>query len=332
MTTPLLLVLLTATLVLRRADAQDLSQHRLLETRACAELNQKVVEQAAAGKWKEAEAALSTALARDASEPEAACAGVALTNLAAVMCRSGRFAEAEGIAERSVNILADIQGSEHPLLRSLQILSTARFEQGKLRMARKAFQRMQSIGAEHPEDRALVHGAAAFVFQREGRLVEAELEYRKVLAELDKAGRGNVADAGSVLNSLGSIYIQQGRLDDAARALDRALPIFAAATDSEPPDRIMLLNIRAALHTRQHEWQKAQQDLQDAISIADHETQLDPAYLGMLLGRYAQVLRKNHQGREARSVEARAASLPGRGATSALVDVTELSAKLKALK
>ena len=64
-----------------------------------------------------------------------------------------------------------------------------------------------------------------------------------------------------------------------------------------------------------------------AISAADRDTRLDPAVLKSLLGRYAHVLRKNHRGREARSIEARAAALQTGELTNGVVDISELLAK-----
>jgi hypothetical protein len=47
------------------------------------------------------------------------------------------------------------------LLRPLEALAAARFEQGKTARAREAFKRMQAIRIPRPEDIALVHGTAA---------------------------------------------------------------------------------------------------------------------------------------------------------------------------
>jgi tetratricopeptide (TPR) repeat protein len=280
---------------------------------------------------KEAEAELYAALAGGAKDLEPTCASRVLSNLAAAMCASGRFVEGERLAERSVKTLDKVLSPDaSELLRPLQILSAARLEQGKLRTARAAFQRMQSIRTERAEYPALVHTMAAALLRAEGRLAEAEAGYREALAEWENAGRGKRADAAAVLTSLGIVNVLQGRLDDAERALDRAMSIITTATDTVPADRIKLLNIRAALHARRGEWKKAREDLQDAVLIADREMQLDPAYLGLLLGHYAQVLRKNHQRKEARSIEARAAAFRGDRVTDGLVDVIELSVKAKA--
>jgi tetratricopeptide (TPR) repeat protein len=246
---------------------------------------------------------------------------------------SGRFAEAEGLAERSVSILDKVAGpNAQAILRPLQTLALARLEQGKFGMARSAFKRMQLIPATRPESRARVHGIAAIISEKEGKYTEAESEYVESLSAFEQAGRRNSGDSASNLMGLGSLYIKSGRLDEAARVLDGALAILDVASDTVPMDRLKLLNLRSVLDAREGEWQKAKDRLQRAISIAEHETALEPTFHSMLLANYAQALRKVHQRSEARSVEARAAALRCYRPAEGLVDVTELSAISEATK
>lgn len=295
----------------------------------CEELNSSVVAQTAMGQAKEAESALSAALSNNVNGP--ACTGLVLSNMAVTTALSGRFADAEGFAERAVKILEGIAGPQGPaLLRPLQILALARLEQGKVGKARQVFGRMQLIPAERPESRALVHGVAAILSELEGNNAAAEAEYRETLSALDQAGRGNTADAASALIALGGLYIKDGRFHAAAQILDRARSIFNAAPDTLPMDRIKVLNLRAVLHARQGDWQEAEEELQNATSIADQQTGLDPGFHSYLLTNYAKALRKNRHRHEARLVEARAAALDHRA--PGLVDVTELSVLAQAGK
>lgn len=57
-----------------------------------------------------------------------------------------------------------------------------------------------------------------------------------------------------------------------------------------------------------------------------------PALLKSLLDNYAYVLRKNHHGKEARTIEARAAALQTRELTNGVVDTSELLAELRTNK
>src|SRR5262249_54549096 len=149
------------------------------------------------------------------------------------------------------------------------------------------------------------------------------------LRALDDAGRGETADAGSILNGLGVVYIHKQRLTEAQQALDRALAIFSSAKDAVPIDRMKVLHCRGALHARQGDWRGAEQDFHDALSIADQEPWVDPVALRLLLTDYAYLLRRNHHGREARSLEARAAAIHLDPASSTTIDVTDLLPKGK---
>jgi tetratricopeptide (TPR) repeat protein len=311
----------------RYAVAQHVSR-LLAPSDACIEFNQAVLSQLASGRLEDAETALSSALDGRANGFDQSCAGLALHNMAIVMARSGRLAEAEVFAERSLKILGKIYPPDDlVLLRPLQSLSSIRFEQRKTTKAREAFRRMQSIRAESPGDRALIHGTAAALLLAEGRYNEAEPEYLRALAAWEESGGGETADAAAVLDGLGALYMLDGRYREAGRTLDRALAIVTSAKDAVPMDRIKLLNTRAVLHARQGEWREAEQDLRSAISTADRHTRLDPVELRSLLANYAQVLRNDHRGREARSIEARAAAIPAHGFTDAVVDVGELLAR-----
>jgi tetratricopeptide (TPR) repeat protein len=302
-------------------------------TAACVDLNQAVLTQVANGRLNEAELTVSAALASGDDHAQDACAGVILNNMAAIMAVSGRLADAERLAERSVLILEKTYSpTDTTLLRPLQILAAARFEQGKTARAREAFKRMQAIRIQRPEDSALVHGTAAMLLEAEGRRQEAEAEYLASIRAWEEAGRGEFADVGAVLNGLGSLYIHEQRLTEAGQALDRAFAIFSRATDAAPMDRIKLLNVRGVLRARQGDRQAAEHDLHDALSMADREPWVDPVALRSLLTNYALVLRKNHHRREARPIEARAAAIQIDRTRAALVDTTDLIPKTRPTK
>ena len=295
----------------------------------CVELNQMVMAQVANGRIADAERALSAALTGGADRWADTCAAVVLGKMAAVVSYSGRLAEGEKLAARSVAILVRLHSPEHPVLvRPLLILAAARFEQGKRGKAREATKRAQSIRVERPEDIALVHAMSASLLHAERRS-EAESEYRAALSAWEKAGMGDSADAAAALTALASLYTDERRFHEARRALDRALAIVTRATDALPMDRVKLLHARGILHARQDEWREAEQDLKDALTIADRESQADPIALRPILVTYAEALRKNHHGQEARSIEVRAAVLSWRHGAGAVVDVTELLPKSK---
>jgi tetratricopeptide (TPR) repeat protein len=294
----------------------------------CVELAQAVMTQVANGGLNEAELAVFSALAAGGDHVLNSCAGLVLNNAAVSMSVSGRYADAERLAERAVLILEKTYSpNDLVLLRPLQTLAASRFEQGKTAKARDAFKRVQAIRTQRPEDAALVHGIAATLLHAAGKLAEAETEYLASLRAWEDAGRGEMTDAGAIFNGLGVVYIQEQRLTEARQALDRALDIFRNAKDAAPFDRLKVLHCRGALYARQGAWREAEQDFHDALAIADREPWVDPVALRSLLSDYAYVLRRNHHAPEARSMEARAAGI--HLDPSPTIDVVDLLTKVK---
>ena len=316
----------------RYAVAQDVTRHAV-PSAACIEFNQSAMNQLAVGRLKDADSTLSAALGDRASGSEQSCAWLTLHNLAFVMALSGRLAEAEALEKRSLRVLEKGYPPADPfLLRPLQSLAQIQFGQRKIAKARETFQRLQSIPTELPEDRATVHGLAAALLYAEGRYSESEAEYLKALGAWEEAGLGETTDMAAVLGGLATLYIADGRYREADRILDRALAIVTSAKDAVPMDRIKLFRARAELHAQQGEWRKAEADLRSAISTADCDTRMDPVLLKSLLANYSHVLRKNHRGREARTIEARAAALKTHDLTDGVVDASELFANPRTAK
>jgi tetratricopeptide (TPR) repeat protein len=313
------------------AIAQNGSKDVLGSAR-CPELNQIALTQAVNGHLAEAEPLFALAAASgDAAENS--CLGYVLSNLAALMSVSGRLPEAERLAERAIKVLEKFhQPSDPVLLRPLQILAAVRLELGKTAKAREALGKMQSIRISGPVDTALVHGIAATLLHIEGRKAEAEKEYLTTFRAWDEAGRGDSADAAAILCGLASLYMEEQRLDEARRTLDKVSGIYTRAKDVAPMDRIKLLGLRGVLHSLLDEWGLAGDDLRDALSMADREPSVDPLVLRSILNNYSRALRKSHRGRDARSIEARAAALPPDRTTAAVVDLTDLLIRAKGAK
>jgi tetratricopeptide (TPR) repeat protein len=299
----------------------------------CVELNETAMTQVASGKLKEAELALTAFRTSGGDQAQPACVGLVLNNMAALMSVSGRSEDGARLAGQAIQALERVYSPNDPvLLHPLQILASASFELGMIGKAREAFKRMQSIRIQRPDDRALIYGMAAVLSEAEGRLPEAEADYLAALEAWREAGRDETADGGSILGGLGSLYVKEHRLSEARQAFDRALTILSRAKDAVSMDRIKLLNARGVLQARQDDWRGAEQFLHDALTMADRERWVDPFTLRTLLNNYAEVLRRNHRGREARSLEARAAAIPVDRTAAAIVDITELLPKAKPVK
>lgn len=178
---------------------------------ACTDLMHTVVTLLKSGRFLDAEVALAGPTADCHRDVEPLCTGLALHNVASALAISGRLGEAEVFAQRALHVLEKIYPPDDPaLLRPLQVLIAARFGQGEIAKAREAFQRMQSILAEDPEDRAAVHYLGAAFLQKAGERREAEAEYLKALAAFRERGLGATADEGAVLCGLGSLSRMNG--------------------------------------------------------------------------------------------------------------------------
>src|ERR1017187_379555 len=304
----------------RYAVAQALTSHAGPDA-ACIDVNQTAMNYVAAGRLKDAQATLSAALCDLASGSEQPCGGLILHNMATVMGLSGRLVEAEVFEKRSLKVLEKGYPPDDPvLLRPLLSLAQIQFAQRKIVRARETFRRLQSIPTTQSVDRALVHGLAATLLYTEGRYHEAEAEYVKALGVWEESRRGETTDVAAILCGLAGSYVADGQYGESRRTLDRAIAILTSAKDAVATDWIKLFSARTELHVRQGEWREAEADLAATISAAEGDTRLDPAVLKTLLGRYACVLRKNHRGREARSIEARAAALQTGELSDGVVD------------
>lgn len=321
----LLCVLMTLSLCL--AIAQD---QLPLPSAECVALDRAVRTEVANGRQPEAETLLSKFLAPGGSRTEYACAGLVLTSIAIQTAVSGQLGEAEKLAERSLGILKEFYPPDDPVyFRLFYILASVRFEHGEIGRTREVLKRMRTIRIELPEDRAMLRSLSGTLLCVEGKYRDAESEYLASLYALEQAGRGNMADTGSVLNALGSLYVRELRLDEAKQVTDRALSIFTSAKDAVPLDRFKLLDVRAVINVRRQQWHDAEQDLRDAVAMIGILPGLDPSILTRVLRNYAYVLRKNHRRQEARNIEARVASLRSQAVTDALIDTSELGARSK---
>ena len=297
---------------------------RFTPSAACLELHQKIVDKVTNGQLADAEAALAEALtSKDDREPP--CLWLTLYNMANAIALSGRFAEAEVLAERSLSIMDRFYSHDDPArFRPLHMLWAVQLQQGKRGKARQTFRTMQSIRLDGPQDQARLYSASAAQRQAEGQPREAEMEYSKALAAWSELGRAETADVAALWVELGTLQLSQGQYLEAGKALDRALTIVQSAKDAVPLDLINVLVSRSTLYARQGKWQSASEDLGAAISLADRDARLDFAQRKLMLTNLAYILRRAHRAKEARSFEARTKAIHGPESTN-IVDVSELA-------
>jgi tetratricopeptide (TPR) repeat protein len=296
----------------------------------CAAWIQEAMTDAEAGRLAEADAKLAAASARVDDGSGSSCSGLILHNQATIAQISGRFVEAERLAERAVAALQKVYSPDHPaLLRPLLVLASTRLEQGNKSGARIAFAKIQGIRVEQPHERAMIHAMTGSLLQSIGDRGQAEAEYLAALKDWTEIGRGEMADAGALLTSLGTLYVQERRFEEAGRSMDRASAIFEQTRDAAPMDRSKLLAARGMLHASLGEWGAAEKDFREGLWLADGQRDVGPTYVLNLMNRLVEAMRKNHHGHEARAIEARAAALLRANPPNTTVDVSDLVAPPK---
>jgi tetratricopeptide (TPR) repeat protein len=300
----------------------------------CVQSIQKAVTQVALGQLAEAGERLSAALSRVEKSAGDPCTGLIMYNLATIASISGRFADAERLAVRSIAVLEKVYpADDRALWRPLTLLAGARLEQGNKASAHADLKRLREIRPEQPQDRALIHGTVGSLLQHLGEHREAEVEYRAALKAWEDGGRGETVDAAAVLTSFATLLIEDRRLDEARRSVERAAAILSQAKDAAPMDHSKLLMVRGTLHARQREWPDAEMDFREALAIADGQPAVDAAFILRLLTSFTEALNKNHHRQEGRRIEARAAALRlASPSLDTIVDVSDLRARPRSEK
>jgi tetratricopeptide (TPR) repeat protein len=308
--------------------ASQTSDRPLTLNPECVKSIQEAMAQVALGQLAEAGEELSATLSRVENSAGDPCAGLILHNLATIASISGRFADAERLAARSIAALEKVYpADDRALWRPLMLLAGARLEQGNKSAARGDLKRLREIRPEQPQDRALIHGTAGSLLQHVGEHREAEVEYLAALKAWEDCGRGETVDAAAVLTSLATLLIEDRRLEEARRSVDRAAAIFSQSKNAAPMDRSKLLMVRGALHARRREWPEAEMDFREALAIADGQPAVDAGYILRLLTSFTEALNKNHHRQEGRRMEARAATLRlASPSLDTVVDVSDLRA------
>jgi len=325
-------IVVLAVLSVSRGESQGLDQ-TLAVSSECTEWILKAMAHVEAGLLADADAELAAALTKVENDTAHSCTGLILHNMATIASISGRYAEGERLALRSIAALEKVDPPNPvALLRPLLVLTGTRLEQGNKSGARSAFNRLKEIRPEQPHERAMIHAMTGTLLHSVGDRQQAEVEFLAALDAWTEIGRGEMADAGSVLTSLGSLYIEERRFEDAQRSVDRASAIFSQTTDAAPIDRSKLLGVRGVLHARRREWPSAEKDFRDALSLADGQPAVGTEYILFLLTGFAEALHENHHQQEARGIKARAAALRRVSPLNTVVDVSDLVARRKPMK
>ena len=163
-----------------------------------------------------------------------------LNNLAMVYHDQGRYAEAEPLYQRSLKMLEETFGSDHPAVAAtLSNLAALYQDQGRYAEAERLCQRSVAIlekafGPEHLQLAAGLHNLA-LVYEHQGRNSEAELLYRRTLTILERVLEPEHFGIASILNNLARVYFREGRDTEAEPLYRRSLAILEKTVGADHP-------------------------------------------------------------------------------------------------
>lgn len=216
--------------------------------------------------WKQCERLLPHALLC-LQRPEVASQGLSLASLAhktaCYLLRAGRYAQAEPLFLRALQIREQALGPEHPeATASLNRLGELYWDQGKYAQAeplwRRALQlREQALGPEHPEVAASLNNLA-ILLQAQGKYTEAEPLYLRTLQIWEQALGPEHPGVAVLLNNLGELYWDQDKYAQAEPLLRRAFRIWEQALGPEHPELAEPLYLLANLLRAQDKYPEAE--------------------------------------------------------------------------
>ena len=151
-------------------------------------------------------------------------------NLAAVNHALGRYAQAEPLARRALEIDIELHGPEHiDVASGLSLIGTLYYEQGRHDEAEPMYQRAlaiqeKSLGPQHPHVADTLHNLV-LVHKYRGHYAEAELLARRALEIRRRSLPADHPDVADSLHSLAGLLNRQGRPDEAIPFCKQALAI-----------------------------------------------------------------------------------------------------------
>ncbi len=184
------------------------------------------------GEYQRAEEWLEHLLAiREQEGNEDAELALALNDLAVVYMDQGRYAEAEPLYKRSLEIYEQSLGKEHPhVAAALNNLAWLYYEQGRYDEAEPLYKRdleicEKSLSKDHPSVATTLNNLA-LLYKSQGRYAEAEPLYKRDLEISEKSLGKDHPSVATSLNNLANLYNSQGRYEEAEPLYQRALAIL----------------------------------------------------------------------------------------------------------
>ena len=229
------------------------------------------------GHYDDAEEAFSAALerAQKLGEDDPLVA-MSLSYLGLLYLQQGKYAQAESLYQRALDIAEKVLGPEHPdTAGSLNNLGGVYLQQGKYAQAESLYQRALDIaekvlGPEHPDTATSLNNLAA-LYHRQENYAQAEPLYRRALDIAEKVLGPEHLDTADSLNSLAALYRQQGEYAQAESLYQRALDINEKVLGPEHPDTVASLVNLGSLYGRQGKYAEAEPLYRRILAINENQ-------------------------------------------------------------
>ncbi|MEM8808371.1 MAG: tetratricopeptide repeat protein [Cyanobacteria bacterium P01_G01_bin.38] len=195
-----------------------------------------------------------------------------LNEQAIELYEQGRYAEAEPLLQRALQIDEQTLGDTHPnVATSLNNLALLYRAQGNYVEAEPLLQRSlqiyeQALGDSHP-DVATSLNNLALLYRAQGNYAEAEPLLQRSLQIYEQALGDSHPDVATVLNNLALLYRAQGNYAEAEPLLQHALQIDEQALGDSHPNVATSLNNLALLYRAQGNYAEAEPLLQRSLQI-----------------------------------------------------------------
>ena len=232
--------------------------------------------------------------------PEHPDVALGLNNLALLYYGQGRYAEAEPLYKRALEILEKVLGPDHPdVARGLNNLALLYDSQGRYAEAEPLYRRALGIkekafGPDHPDVAASLHNLATLYYYQ-GRHAEAEPLHKRSLAIWAQALGPDHPSVATGLNNLANLYHVQGHYDEAEPLLNRALETREKVLGPDHPEVAQSLHNLAALYRDQSRYTEAEPLYKRALVIWEKAFGPDHPNVAKSLGNLAALY--NDQGR-----------------------------------
>ena len=204
----------------------------------------------------------------------------------------GRYAEAEPLYRRALEIHVKALGPDHPDVgQSLNNLAALYYDQGWYAEAEPLSKRSlaiheRALGPDHPRLGMSLSNLGE-LYRTQGRYAEAEPLHKRSLAIREKALGPDHPDVGSSLNNLAVLYGEQGLYGEAEPLHKRSLAIREKALGPDHPDVGTSLNNLAALYGRQGLYSVAEPLYKRSLAIREKALGPDHPDVGTSLNNLA---------------------------------------------